>query len=110
MRLGKLNVLVAELDCPPAGPALHKVPEPSPAVNSWAARSTSLLLTEPEKLTVTVAVPELVMVPSHSSSSWEPSPYASNLVHPLALPPEMEETVTVEEETFTAMTKASPEL
>jgi hypothetical protein len=62
-------VVAAELDCPPAGPAAQEVPEPRPAVNSWAARSTSSALTEPEKLTVTAEAPELVMAPSQSSLS-----------------------------------------
>ncbi len=50
-------MLVAELDCPPAGPAVQEVPEPRPAVNSWAARSTSSPLTPAEKLTVRVEGP-----------------------------------------------------
>ncbi len=79
-------------------------------MNSWAARSTSSPLTEPEKLTATAEAPALAMVPSQSSSSWEPSAYAFNLVQVPALPPDTEETAMLEEETFTTSTKASPAL
>ncbi len=79
-------------------------------MNSWAARSTSSPLTGPEKLTATAEAPALAMVPSQSSSSWEPSAYAFNLVQVPALPPDTEETAMLEEETFTTSTKASPAL
>src|SRR5579862_3102938 len=84
------------------------VPEPSPALNSWRARSTSALPGEDEKVTVNVEEPSDVTVPSHSSLSCEPSGTARRRVHELTPPPLKEETVAVDEETLTTATTASP--
>ena len=93
---------------PAAGPVLQEVPGPKPPLNSWAARSTSSPLAGLAKPTVTVEGPGLVMVPSHSSMSWVPSLDPIKWVQVPTFPPEIDKTETMEDETFTTITRASP--
>jgi hypothetical protein len=95
--------------CPAAASLVHKVEDPRPAVNSWAASSISFELTDEEKLTVIDEVPVVLTVPSHNSRSCEALSWKeTSLVQFVAPPPLTEVTVAVAEDTFTERTRASP--